>query len=209
MKTEEIFGVGRKYAGRKYGVGTLNGGSPRRHSMLLAMTHPHIFTSPHLHEAGLSRSLRSVTVTAPLQIKSLDATGRFAGYASVFGVVDAQKDVVVRGAFEKSLRARRGEIKLLWQHRPDEPVGTIERLFEDSKGLYVEGTLLLKVARSREAFALLKSGALDGLSIGYMPIRSRKSPLSGARELTEVDLLEVSLVTFPANARARVMIVRN
>jgi HK97 family phage prohead protease len=81
----------------------------------------------------------------PLEIKSLEETGRFAGYASVFGVVDSQRDVVLRGAFKHTLSGRAKEIKLLWQHQWEEPIGMVVKLFEDDKGLYVEGLLLMAV----------------------------------------------------------------
>jgi HK97 family phage prohead protease len=97
-----------------------------------------------------------------LQVKSLDSTGRFAGYASVFDVVDNQNDIILRGAFAQTLKERVGDIKMLWQHQQDEPIGIFERMFEDKNGLYVEGKLLLDVARAKEAYFLLKEGALSG-----------------------------------------------
>lgn len=141
-------------------------------------------------------------------VKSLADVGRFAGYASVFGVVDGDRDIVQRGAFEGALHARKGNIKLLWQHQPDQPIGLIERIFEDARGLYVEGQLALNIARGREAYHLLKSGSVTGLSIGYIPVRFRRDPVTGIRTLEAVDLLEISLVTFPANAAAQVTVVK-
>ena len=147
-------------------------------------------------------------LTCPLEIKSVSDEGRFAGYASVFDVVDNQRDVVLRGAFAKSLREQQGRIKLLWQHQMDEPIGMLERAFEDNRGLYVEGRLLLHVARAREAYALLKAGAMKGLSIGYKPTAYDFDPQSGVRRLQQVELFEVSLVTFPANEAAGVTVVK-
>jgi HK97 family phage prohead protease len=143
-----------------------------------------------------------------LQIKSLDTQGRFAGYASVFDVVDSQRDIILRGAFAQTLSGRTGEIKLLWQHQQDEPIGVFDRMFEDERGLYVEGRLLLDVRRAKEAMILLKAGAISGLSIGYSPVRYRIDADTGIRLLAEVDLWEVSLVTFPANEAAGVTVVK-
>jgi len=148
-------------------------------------------------------------MTTTLELKSLDEQGRFAGYASMFGVVDNQKDVIERGAFATSLRQSLSKIKLLWQHQMDEPIGQIQRTFEDDKGLYVEGQLLLTVQRAREAYELIRAGAMEGLSIGYRPVHYHISPQTGVRHLTQVDLFEVSLVTFPANEEANITVVKN
>jgi len=143
-----------------------------------------------------------------LELKSLDAAGRFAGYASVFDVVDAQRDVVKRGAFLRTLAGRVGEIKLLWQHQMEEPIGFFTAMFEDAKGLYVEGQLMLELARAAEAHALLKAGVVSGLSIGYQPVRFATDPATGVRMLSEVELIEISLVTIPANDKSRVSVVK-
>ena len=143
-----------------------------------------------------------------LELKSLSDDGRFAGYASVFGIVDAQRDIVRSGAFRRSLKSRSGPVQLLWQHQWNEPIGIIEKIFEDARGLYVEGRLLMDVARAKEAFALLKAGVMKGLSIGYTVKSYRRDPDSGVRELLELDLWEVSLVTMPANAAAQVTVVK-
>jgi HK97 family phage prohead protease len=145
----------------------------------------------------------------PLFIKSLDHQGRFAGYASVFDQVDNQRDRVVSGAFARTLQGRIPSIKLLWQHQQSEPIGIFERIFEDELGLYVEGRLLLSVQRAKEAYELLKEGAVSGLSIGYSPVRYHIDPDSGIRTLMEVDLWEISLVTFPANSAAQVTVVKH
>lgn len=143
-----------------------------------------------------------------LQVKSLDAAGRFAGYASIFDVVDSQKDIILRGAFAETLKGRISEIKMLWQHQQNEPIGVFERIFEDARGLYVEGKLLLDVVRAREAYALLKEGVVSGLSIGYSPINYRLHEKTGVRLLSAVELWEISLVTFPANEAAKITIVK-
>lgn len=144
-----------------------------------------------------------------LDLKSIDVQGRFAGYASVFDVVDNQRDVMLRGAFMRTIAGRLGQIKMLWQHQQSEPIGVFERMFEDAHGLYVEGTLLLDVQRAKEAHTLLKAGALTGLSIGYSPVRYTIDAETGVRRLAEVELWEVSLVTFPANDAANVTVVKS
>ena len=144
-----------------------------------------------------------------LELKSIDAQGRFAGYASVFNVVDNQRDVILRGAFSQSVKGRVGEIKFLWQHQQDEPIGIFDRIFEDAHGLYVEGRLLLNVQRAKEAHTLLKAGAISGLSIGYSPLRYTIDANTGVRRLSQVELWEVSLVTFPANEAANVTVVKS
>lgn len=128
-----------------------------------------------------------------------------AGYASVFSEADQNGDVVAPGAFARSLRQLTADgrrIKMLWQHDPMQPIGVWESVAEDSRGLRVQGRLLTDVVRGAEAAALLSAGAIDGLSIGYRTIRAEKA--GRGRRLIELDLWEVSLVTFPMlpNARA-------
>ncbi len=128
------------------------------------------------------------------------------GYASVFGAVDQGNDVVERGAYAASLKAvnaRGGTIKMLWQHDPAQPIGVWDEVREDDKGLWVKGRLLTDLAKGREAAALIAAGAIDGLSIGYRTIKSRKDDM-GRRLLSELELWEVSLVTFPMLPQARV-----
>jgi HK97 family phage prohead protease len=162
------------------------------------------------YERKIAGSMREhKAFDCPLLLKSLDVDGRFAGYASVFGVVDNQRDIVMNGAFRQSIAERAGEIKLLWQHAQDEPIGYFTTMFEDEQGLYVEGQLMLELERGREAYALLKQGVVKGLSIGYSPVRYRLDPDNGVRQLQAVDLWEVSLVTFPANAQAGVTVVKS
>ncbi len=156
---------------------------------------------------------KNYTASAPfrgtaIEVKSLDAEGRFSGYASVFDVVDSQRDCIRPGAFRKTLRARETAAKLLWQHQWENPIGVVEQIFEDAKGLFIQGRLLMDVSKAREAYALLKAGALRGMSIGYQVKQSRRDPDSGVRELLEVDLWEVSIVTLPANAQANVTVVK-
>ncbi len=135
--------------------------------------------------------------------------GLFEGYASLFRIADLGKDIVEPGAFRESL-VRRGlaGVKLLWQHDPAEPLGRWLNLIEDTRGLFVRGQLSLAVARAREIHALMREGAVDGLSIGFRPEKARTEPRTGYRRLERVDLWEISLVTFPMLPQARVSAVK-
>ena len=143
------------------------------------------------------------------EIKSIGKDGTFEGYASVFGNIDSHNDRVHAGAFKTSIKSRNKPVQLLWQHQWQSPVGTIVSLFEDAHGLYVKGKLLLDVAQAREAYTLMKAGVVRGLSIGYSVKRSRRSPDSGVRELLDLNLWEISLVTMPANEAAQVTVVKS
>jgi HK97 family phage prohead protease len=128
------------------------------------------------------------------------------GYASLFGAQDQGGDIVEAGAYGRSLKglARQGRrVKMLWQHDPAQPIGVWDEVREDDKGLFVKGRLLDSVEKAREAAALIEAGAIDGLSIGYRTKRARKSE-KGQRLLSELELWEVSLVTFPMLPSARV-----
>jgi HK97 family phage prohead protease len=126
---------------------------------------------------------------------------RFAGYAAVFDRADRGGDVVRRGAFARALASGADRVPLLWQHRTGEPIGRIERLAEDERGLRVIARLSPQSTAGREAAALLKDGAVGGLSFGY---RVRDATAGAVRELTDLDLIEISLVTFPMQPLARV-----
>ena len=139
----------------------------------------------------------------------IEPDGAFEGYASLFRIADLGKDVVEPGAFRESLvRRGPGGVKLLWQHDPTEPIGRWLELREDTRGLYVRGRLSLAVARAREIHALMRDGAIDGLSIGFRSERARNEPRTGLRRLEKVDLWEISLVTFPMQPQARVSVVK-
>ncbi|APE45422.1 peptidase U35 [Sulfitobacter alexandrii] len=128
------------------------------------------------------------------------------GYASLFGDPDQGGDVVERGAYAASLKAAAAagrSIKMLWQHDPAQPIGVWEQVREDERGLWVKGRILSEVAKGREAAALVAAGAIDGLSIGYRTVRAGRTT-KGRRLLSELDLWEVSLVTFPMLPSARV-----
>lgn len=138
-------------------------------------------------------------------IGPVDAAGEFEGYASLFGVPDLGGDVIEAGAFTETL-ARRGAagVRLLWQHDPGEPLGVWLSLAQDERGLRVRGRLSLDARRARDVHALLKSGAVDGLSIGFRTERARRES-SGLRRIFRLDLWEVSVVTFPMAPGARVL----
>ncbi len=140
----------------------------------------------------------------PVPPRGLDGPGHIAGYASLFGVVDLGRDMVLPGAFATSL-ARRGSggIRMLWQHDPGEPIGVWTSLVEDRAGLAVRGRLNLAVARARELDALVRQGAVDGLSIGFRVVAATTDRRSGVRRIDRIDLWEVSLVTFPMLPGAR------
>jgi len=148
------------------------------------------------------------TKRAGLRLDGLDSAGAFEGYASLFDMVDLGGDAVAPGAFSASLR-RTGAagVRMLWQHEQDQPIGAWLSLVEDARGLKARGRLNLEVARGREAYALLAQGAVDGLSIGYRTRRARKDARTGARLLIELDLVEISIVTFPMLPQARVSAV--
>ena len=131
---------------------------------------------------------------------------RIEGYASLFGDPDQGGDIVSKGAYAASLKrlaAEGRQVKMLWQHDPAQPIGIWDEVREDDRGLYVKGRLLESVARAREASALIAAGAIDGLSIGYRTVKATKND-KGQRLLTELELWEVSLVTFPMLPSARV-----
>lgn len=128
------------------------------------------------------------------------------GYASIFGERDQGGDIVLRGAYASCLErlaAIGGRVRMLWQHDATQPIGVWDEVLEDARGLWVKGRLLTEVTRGREAAALMNAGAVDGLSIGYRTVRSEKLA-GGGRKLVELELFEVSLVTFPMLNVARV-----
>jgi hypothetical protein len=140
---------------------------------------------------------------------SVERDGTVEGYASLFGAIDQARDMVMRGAFTATLAARGvHRIPMLFQHDPAEPIGVWLELREDSHGLYARGRLIPEVARGRELLALLRAGAIDGLSIGFRTVKGRVDPKTRVRALQAVDLWEISIVTFPLLAGARVSAVK-
>lgn len=140
-----------------------------------------------------------------LEVKADGDAGEFTGYGSVFGNVDSYGDMIVPGAFAGSLAIRMP--KLVWQHDIYQPIGKWTEAKEDDHGLFLRGKLTLGVGKGREAYELMKDGALDGLSIGY---RTKTATNDGnVRVLKEIDLWEVSLVTIGANSDALVTSVKS
>lgn len=132
--------------------------------------------------------------------------GRIKGYASRFGEPDQSGDIVLPGAFSASLERLRTAgrtVKFLWQHDPTRPIGIWAQVKEDKTGLFVAGEVLTDIALGKEAALLMKAGAVDGLSIGYRVVRAEPNRETGGRNLIEIDLWEVSLVTFPMLPTAR------
>ncbi len=135
----------------------------------------------------------------------VSAGGGVEGYASLFGVEDQGRDMVMPGAFRASLARRpAADVRLLFQHDPAQPIGVWEEIREDARGLYVRGRLIEEVARAREVLALIREGALDGLSIGFHARKASRDARTGQRRLHEIDLWEISIVTFPMLPGARV-----
>lgn len=148
--------------------------------------------------------IASKTFSGPalLDVKELTDAGMVSGYASIFGNVDQGGDRVMPGAYTKALASGRA-IRMLWQHNTHEVIGGWSVAREDSKGLWVEGQFNMDVQRGREAYALMKAGQIEGLSIGYrVPAGGAKKASDGAYELHELDLREVSVVTMPMNEMA-------
>jgi HK97 family phage prohead protease len=136
---------------------------------------------------------------------SLSPDGAIEGYASLFGEIDQARDMVMPGAFTQTLKARGlRKIPMLFQHDPSEPVGVWLEIAEDFRGLRARGRLIPDVMRAKELLSLIKAGAIDGLSIGYRTVRGQIDPKSRVRRLYQVDLWEISIVTFPLLNGARV-----
>lgn len=146
------------------------------------------------------------------EVKSLNDDGSFSGYGSMFGNVDSYNEIVAPGAFKASLKdwaSKNALPSMLWQHDSAQPIGVYTSMKEDANGLMVEGQLLKNdVQKAAEAYALLKAKAISGLSIGFVTNKDEVDKKSGTRTLLDVDLWEVSLVTFPANTQARVDAVK-
>jgi HK97 family phage prohead protease len=161
-----------------------------------------------MHQRKL-QPLKKKFLDCHVELKALnDTDGTFKGYGSVFGVVDSYKEVVDPGAFKESLK-KDGMPALLWQHRSDQVIGVYTVAKEDQHGLYIEGQLNLETQQGREAYALLKQGALNGLSIGFRPLVEEVNKETGVVHLKKVRLYEVSIVTFPANEDATVNAVKS
>ncbi|WP_245413367.1 HK97 family phage prohead protease [Mangrovicella endophytica] len=126
------------------------------------------------------------------------------GYAAIFNEPDLSGDRIERGAFFSSVAARGAAgIRMLWQHDSARPIGTWVIVREDRTGLFAEGRIALDSQHGREAVALIRAGAVDGLSIGFKAKRARRDA-DRNRRLVEIDLWEISVVTFPMQEQARI-----
>lgn len=146
------------------------------------------------------------------EVKAVNEDGTIEGYGSVFGVKDSYADVIQKGAFDKSIKAHKEQKSmpaLLWQHDAAQPIGVWTEMSEDSNGLKLKGKLAMDTVKGKEAHALLKMGALNGLSIGFMTKQAQYDEKTEIRTLTEVEIWETSIVTFPANTKARVTHVKS
>ena len=154
--------------------------------------------APHDHAADVFRPRTTI-----------DSDGVVEGYASLFGEIDSARDMIMPGAFRDTLRLRGlRRIPMLFQHDPSEPVGIWLELLEDSRGLFARGKLIPEVARARELHALVRAGAVDGLSIGFRTASARVDPRTKIRKVRAVDLWEIFIVTFPLLNGARVRSVQ-
>ncbi|MGL9732070.1 MAG: HK97 family phage prohead protease [Wolbachia sp.] len=142
-----------------------------------------------------------------LSIKSIEENGVFSGYARVFNVVDKQNDLILPRTFKENLN--KDKTKLFWQHNTSETIGYIIDVHENDVGLYITAHLLLGIQKAEEVYLMLKTGVINVLSIGYISIEYDIDHKSEARVLKQVELWEVSLVTFPANLVAQVVNVKS
>ncbi len=139
--------------------------------------------------------------------------GTFTGYGSVFGNLDSYREIVAPGAFTDSLKAIKASgdpLPALWQHMSGEPIGGYDLLEEDARGLKVSGWLLKdEIKRAAEAYALMKRRVVKGLSIGYYVLEDSWNEKDRIRTLTKLELIEISIVTFPANVEAQIDSVKS
>lgn len=138
---------------------------------------------------------------------STEKPGFFAGYASKFHGIDAYGDTVFSGAYKSTLENRKRPVQMRWNHYGD-VIGKWLTIKEDEHGLYVEGELTPGHSKANDVYALLKHGAISGLSIGYRPVKSVENE-TGGRDLHEIDLVEISVVESPADLSAQIANVKS
>lgn len=158
------------------------------------------------------KSRQTKQYVAPLEIRSIDEEqGTFSGYGAVYGNKDSYGDIIVKGAFDNYLSGHSAkEVKLLWQHDSKQPIGVYDEVRSDENGLFVKGRLLInEIEKAKEAFALLKAGAISGLSIGFSINKNGAEMKDGNFYLKDLSLWEISVVTFPANDKANVNAVKS
>lgn len=127
------------------------------------------------------------------------------GYASVFDIIDSQNDVIIKGAFKNT---NKDKVKLLWQHDVSKPIGVITLLKEDEYGLLIEAEINNKTISGNEAIELVKQKAVAGLSVGFS-IKSSDYDKDGSRIIQDVELMEISIVTFPSNKQAEIQQIKH
>lgn len=155
---------------------------------------------------------RQETRACALQIKAVGDDGTIEGYASVFGVIDTLDDIISPGAFADTISAHKAAgtmPAMLWQHDSDDPMGVWTEMSEDAKGLRIKGKICLETSCGKDAYALTKAGAISGLSVGFVTKAYEYDTETNIRTITEIDLWEVSLVTFPANTKARITNIKS
>lgn len=151
--------------------------------------------------------MNTETAAFPLSIKILNDAGHIEGLAAAFGNVDLGGDRIIPGAFAKTLASRSDPIPMLLHHDLKRPIGRWDRLVETPEGLEAKGRITLDTRDGQEAYALARDGALRGLSIGYRAIDAKNA--ADARNLHELDLHEVSLVTVPMNPKAQLSAIKS
>lgn len=134
---------------------------------------------------------------------SSSSAGEISGYASVYNTPDHDNDIVMPGAFASSLKSSR-RVKLLWNHDHNQVIGKITQLKEDDYGLWFSAQLNLAISKGNEVYQLVKAGDVNQLSIGFTITKSRPSNSATQRLLEQLDLWEISVVTFPANEKAQI-----
>lgn len=158
--------------------------------------------------------MESKFLHVPFELKSIETKGEFVGYGSTFGNADLGDDIVVKGAFDRTLKAHAKSSTMpamLFGHDMNEPIGHWVNLGEDSKGLRVEGKLWLGqgIPKAEQAYAMLSNPGMKGLSIGYKTVLSENDKKSGTRRLVDVDLFEISPVVMPMNEKALITNIKS
>jgi HK97 family phage prohead protease len=145
------------------------------------------------------------------RFSATDDAGTFSGLAAVYAEPNSYGETIKPGAFRKSIaeHKRAGTRPLmLWSHNPAEIIGVWDGIEEDAKGLKVTGRLIRETARGAETYALVRAGAVNGLSMGFRARAAERGP-NGGRVLTDIDLVEISIVGLPAAAKARIKTIHS
>lgn len=146
--------------------------------------------------------------TISTQIKADESQNIIEGYGSIFGNIDSHKDIVMKGAFTKTVSERKDKIKMLWQHEIKEPIGRMLDIYEDQKGLFFKAKIS-ETETGKKAMILMRDGVLDELSIGYSTIKEEYDSQKNVNLLKELKLYEISTVTFASNPLAQLTDVKN